>query len=165
MITSIDNYGGYSFMDKIYIKKLKAEAILPTRANPSDAGADVYFCSHEPLTIAPGESVLLGTGLQVATPIGYVCEVKNRSGMAYKKSLVVGSCVIDSGYSGEVKVNLHNIGREVRTIDPFEKIAQLVFYQVNLPTFECLPNEVDLYLHTPTVSSRGEGGFGSTGSK
>jgi dUTPase len=62
-------------------------------------------------------------------------------------------------------VNLHNIGREVRTIDPFEKIAQLVFYQVNLPTFECLPNEVDLYLHTPTVSSRGEGGFGSTGNK
>jgi dUTP pyrophosphatase len=152
-------------MDKIYIKKITPEAKLPARANPSDAGADVFYCANEPVTIAPGQSILLGTGLQVATPVGYVCEVKNRSGMAYKNSLVVGSCIIDSGYSGEVKVNLHNIGREIKTIMPYDKIAQLVFYPINLPDFELLPNEVDLYLHTPTISSRGDGGFGSTGHK
>lgn len=150
-------------MDKIYIKKIKPEAKLPVRANSSDAGADVFYCGHEPISIAPGQSILLGTGLQVATPVGYVCEVKNRSGMAYKNSLVVGSCIIDSGYSGEVKVNLHNIGREVKTIMPFDKIAQLIFYSIELPEFDLLPNEVDLYLHTPTISNRGDGGFGSTG--
>jgi dUTP pyrophosphatase len=152
-------------MNKIYIKKIKPEAKLPVRANPSDAGADIFYCVNEPITIAPGQSILLGTGLQVATPVGYVCEVKNRSGMAYKNSLVVGSCIIDSGYSGEVKVNLHNIGREVKTIMPYDKIAQLIFYPINLPDFELLPNEVDLYLHTPTISSRGDGSFGSTGNK
>ena len=152
-------------MDKIYVKKARTEAKLPVRANPSDAGADVFYCANEPITIAPGQSALLGTGLQVATPVGYVCEVKNRSGMAYKNSLVVGSCIIDSGYSGEVKINLHNIGREVKTIMPYDKIAQLIFYPVNLPDFELLPNEVDLYLHTPTISSRGDGSFGSTGNR
>ena len=152
-------------MDKIYVKKIKPEAKLPVRANPSDAGADVFYCANEPVTIAPGQSVLLGTGLQVATPVGYVCEVKNRSGMAYKNSLVVGACIVDSGYSGEVKINLHNVGREVKTIMPFDKIAQLIFYPIELPDFELLPDAVDLYLHTPTISSRGADGFGSTGTK
>lgn len=152
-------------MDKIYVKKIKAEAKLPERANPSDAGADVFYCGNEPITIAPGQSVLLGTGLQVATPLGYVCEVKNRSGLAYKNSLVVGSCIIDSGYSGEVKINLHNIGREAKTIMPYDKIAQLIFYPIQLPTFQLLNDDTDLYLYTPTASERGSGGFGSTGNK
>ena len=152
-------------MDKIYIKKVQPEAKLPVRANLSDAGADVFYCGHEPVTIAPGQTVLLGTGLQVATPLGYVCEVKNRSGMAAKNQLVVGACVIDSGYEGEVKINLHNVGRETKTIMPFDKIAQLIFYPIELPDFESLPDEVDLYLHTPTISTRGADGFGSTGHK
>ena len=152
-------------MRAISVKKTNPQAKLPVRANYSDAGADVFYCGNEPVTIAPGQSVLLGTGLQIATPVDYVCEVKNRSGMAYKNSLVVGSCIIDSGYSGEVKVNLHNIGREIKTIMPFDKIAQLIFYPIELPTFELLPDDVDLYYYTPTISDRGEGGFGSTGTK
>lgn len=152
-------------MDKIYVKKIRPEAKLPVRANPSDAGADVFYCGHEPVTIAPGQTVLLGTGLQVATPLGYVCEVKNRSGMAAKNQLVVGACVIDSGYEGEVKINLHNVGREVKNIMPFDKIAQLIFYPIELPTFQELDEDTYLYLYTPTASERGEGGFGSTGKK
>lgn len=152
-------------MDKIYIKKIKPEAKLPVRANASDAGADVFYCGNEPITIAPGQTVLLGTGLQVATPLGYVCEVKNRSGMAAKNQLIVGACVIDSGYAGEVKINLHNVGREVKIIMPFDKIAQLIFYPIALPTFQLLDDDTDLYMYTPTISDRGEGGFGSTGRK
>lgn len=150
-------------MNKIYIKKLKPEARLPERANPSDAGADVRYCGGEPVTLAPGQTVLLGTGLQIATPHGYVCEVKNRSGMASKNQLVVGACVIDSGYAGEVKINLHNIGRETRTVMPFDKIAQLIFYPISLPVFHTLENEMELYSQTETSSNRGDGGFGSTG--
>ena len=80
----------------IDIKKIRAEAKLPVRANPSDAGADVFY-AYEDVVIHPGQSTVFGTGLQIATPYGFVTEVKNRSGMAAKKSLVVGACIIDSG--------------------------------------------------------------------
>ena len=85
----------------------------PTRGNPSDAGLDVYFSpkTHEPVTIEPGQSVILPTGLKFGVPHGYMLEVKNRSSVASKRSLIVGACVVDSGYDGEVFVNLHNIVR------------------------------------------------------
>ena len=104
-----------------------------------------------------------GTGIRIATPHGYVTEVKNRSGIAAKKQLLVGACVIDSGYEGELMINLHNTGHSSQIINPGDKIAQILVYKVELPSFEELSNDVPLYSRTETSSNRGEGGFGSTG--
>ena len=149
----------------MFIQKIREDAKVPVRANPSDAGADVFYCGDEPIIIYSGESKLLGTGIKIATPSGYVTEVKNRSGIAAKRSLVVGACVIDSGYEGELLINLHNIGSKSQEINPGDKIAQIVVYKVSLPSFEVLPNDVSLYSKTQTKSKRGDGGFGSTGVK
>ena len=104
----------------------------PTRGNPSDAGLDVYFSpkTREAVTIEPGQSVILPTGLKFGVPHGYMLEVKNRSSVASKRSLIVGACVVDSGYDGEVFVNLHNIGNEPQVVEPHTKIAQVVMTPV-----------------------------------
>ena len=143
-------------------------AKLPSRANPSDAGADVFYCpkqdpySFKHVDLDPGDSVVLPTGLKVEVPHGYMLEVKNRSGMAAKKSLVVGACVVDSGYSGEIFVNLHNIGNTKKTVEVGDKIAQLVLIPV--VQWRCFPVDVDRLYNDPlTISSRGDGALGSTG--
>tara|TARA_Y100000296_G_scaffold37325_1_gene43247 strand:+ start:101 stop:559 length:459 start_codon:yes stop_codon:yes gene_type:complete len=136
----------------------------PTRANPSDAGLDVYFSpmDREDITIAPGESVVLATGLRFGVPHGYMLEVKNRSSVAAKRSLVVGACVVDSGYDGELFVNLHNIGTETQVIEPHAKIAQVVM--VPVVSFRAMEtSNPDLYGWYPiTISDRGDGALGST---
>tara|TARA_R100000908_G_C3744642_1_gene140252 strand:+ start:200 stop:667 length:468 start_codon:yes stop_codon:yes gene_type:complete len=143
-------------------------AKLPSRANPSDAGADVFYCpAFDPdnfrhVRIDPGDSVILPTGLKVEVPHGYMLEVKNRSGMAAKKNLIVGACVIDSGYSGEVFVNLHNIGKTKKIVEVGDKIAQLVLIPV--VQWRCFPVEENrLYTDPLTISKRGDGALGSTG--
>tara|TARA_B100000424_G_C22676720_1_gene370971 strand:- start:80 stop:538 length:459 start_codon:yes stop_codon:yes gene_type:complete len=136
----------------------------PTRGNPSDAGLDVYFSpkAREPVTIEPGQSVILPTGLKFGVPHGYMLEVKNRSSVASKRSLIVGACVVDSGYDGEVFVNLHNIGNEPQVVQPHTKIAQVVMTPV--VSFRALettnPNLYDWY--PITISDRGAGALGST---
>ena len=136
----------------------------PTRGNPSDAGLDVYFSpkSREPVTIEPGKSVILPTGLKYGVPHGYMLEVKNRSSIASKRSLIVGACVVDSGYDGEVFVNLHNIGTEPQLIEPHTKIAQVVMTPV--VSFRALETQnPDVYGWYPiTISDRGDGALGST---
>ena len=136
----------------------------PTRGNPSDAGLDVYFSpkAREPVTIDPGQSVILPTGLKFGVPHGYMLEVKNRSSVASKRSLIVGACVIDSGYDGEVFVNLHNIGTEPQVVEPHTKIAQVVMTPV--VSFRALETQnPDLYGWYPiTISDRGDGALGST---
>ncbi len=136
----------------------------PTRGNPSDAGLDVYFSpkAREPVTINPGESVILPTGLKFGVPHGYMLEVKNRSSVASKRSLIVGACVVDSGYDGEVFVNLHNIGTEPQVVEPHTKIAQVVMTPV--VSFRALETQnPDLYGWYPiTISERGDGALGST---
>ena len=136
----------------------------PTRGNPSDAGLDVYFSpkAREPVTISPGQSVILPTGLKFGVPHGYMLEVKNRSSVASKRSLIVGACVVDSGYDGEVFVNLHNIGTEPQVIEPHTKIAQVVMTPVI--SFRALETQnPDLYGWYPiTISDRGDGALGST---
>ena len=136
----------------------------PTRGNPSDAGLDVYFSpkAREPVTISPGQSVILPTGLKFGVPHGYMLEVKNRSSVASKRSLIVGACVVDSGYDGEVFVNLHNIGTEPQVIEPHTKIAQVVMTPVI--SFRALETQKpDLYGWYPiTISDRGDGALGST---
>ena len=139
----------------------------PTRSNPSDAGLDLRFspddASIRALRIEPGESKLIPTGLRFAIPHGYMLEIKNRSGMAAKRQLLVGACVVDSGYDGEVFVNLHNIGQHWQNIEPGDKIAQAVVVPVVHARFVASddPNIYDW--HPITISNRGDGALGSTG--
>ncbi len=106
--------------------------------------------------------MILGTGLKFGVPHGYMLEVKNRSGNAAKKSLLVGACVIDSGYDGEVFINLHNVGTVPQFIQAGMKIAQVVLTPV--VHFRATErSEGGLYDYPMTISNRGDGALGSTG--
>jgi len=152
---------------KIY--KIRKEAKLPTRAYHTDAGMDLYYCPNgerarvvidEGLAIGARESVLIPTGLRVDVPYGFMLEIKNKSGIAFKKRLMVGACVVDPGYTGEVYVNLYNIGLKTQYLRPGDKVAQAVL----IPVIHCGVEEVE---NEKMLSSspRGDGGFGSTGDK
>ena len=145
--------------------RMRDSAKPPSRSNPSDAGLDIFYNpeKEEAVTIAPGESVVLETGYRFGVPHGYMLEVKNRSGLASKRSLVVGACVIDAGYDGEVLINLHNIGNETQTVQPYTKIAQIVM--VPVIHFRAMETHGgDLYNWYPiAMTVRGDAGFGSTG--
>jgi dUTP pyrophosphatase len=136
----------------------------PTRSNPSDAGLDVYANLRDPMVIEPGESAIIPTGLRFGIPHGYMLQVMNRSSVAAKRSLIVGAHVVDSGYDGEVFINLHNVGTELQQIKFGQKIAQLVMIPV--VHFRAL-EEVDGLIYDDrqpiTISDRGEGALGSTG--
>ena len=137
----------------------------PVRANPSDAGLDLKYNpeGEQPVSIEPGQSMILGTGLKFGVPHGYMIQIMNRSGNAAKKQLMVGACVVDSGYDGEVFVNLHNIGPKPQTINPGDKIAQAVVIPVVPARFLETSND-NLYDWSPiTISGRGDGALGSTG--
>ena len=136
----------------------------PVRANPSDAGLDLRYNPEEdwPTKIDPGQSMILGTGLKFGVPHGYMIQIMNRSGNAAKKKLMVGACVVDSGYNGEVFVNLHNIGKKVQIINVGDKIAQAVVIPVVPVRFLETKND-NLYDWYPiTISDRGDGALGST---
>ena len=141
----------------------------PTRANPSDAGLDIRFApeANEDLrsgrTIQPGESAILPTGLKFGIPHGYMLQIMNRGGNAAKRQLLVGACVVDSGYDGEVFVNLHNIGGNPQTIKPGDKIAQAVLIPVVPARFVEASNDNLYNWHSITISNRGDGALGSTG--
>ena len=143
----------------------------PTRSNPSDAGLDVYAylkvdgdagLSRE-ITILPGCNVMVPTGLRFGIPHGYMLQVCNRSSMGAKKSLIVGAHIIDSGYDGEVFIDLHNVGSDARAIQDGDKIAQVIMIPV-VP-FRAKENKAGtLYSRDPiTISARGAGALGSTG--
>tara|TARA_R110002020_G_scaffold295713_1_gene511278 strand:- start:11584 stop:12045 length:462 start_codon:yes stop_codon:yes gene_type:complete len=144
--------------------KVRGTARQPERANPSDAGLDVFYSPENPhskMHIATNSSRVIPTGLKFAIPHGYMLEVKNRSSVAAQRQLLVGACVIDSGYEGEVFVNLHNIGVESQVVVPGDKIAQLVMTPVvNFRPLET--SEETLYDHPMTISNRGDGALGST---
>jgi len=155
--------------------RLRNDVCPPERANPSDAGLDLFFNpdpvgilpspKFDSVTIKPGESELLSTGYRFGIPHGYMLEIKNRSGIASKRSLIVGACVVDSGYDGEVFINLHNVGKEIQTIEPGTKIAQAVM--VPVVHFRAVETQNgDLYNWYPiTISERGAGALGSTDKK
>jgi len=146
--------------------KIRDDVKDPVRANPSDAGLDIFWCPKDGnsliMGIGPLESVVLETGLKFGVPHGYMLEVKNRSSMAAKKQLVVGACVIDPGYNGELMINLHNIGNEMRVLVPGDKIAQVVMIPVVHFRARKLMTDT-LYNSDICISNRGTGGFGSTG--
>mgnify|MGYP001258372208 FL=1 len=146
---------------------LRGDKYPPVRANPSDAGLDLRWCPREEsetaLSIGPGESVLVPTGCTFGIPHGYMMEIKNKSGVAYKRQLLVGACVVDSGYEGEVFVNLHNTGTETQFLDPGDKVAQAVVVPVVHARFVASETP-DIYEWYPiTISNRGDGALGSTG--
>ena len=139
----------------------------PTRSNPSDAGLDLRWSpadtSLTALRIEPGESCIIPTGCRFAIPHGYMMEIKNRSSMAAKYSLIVGACVVDSGYDGEVFVNLHNIGKTSAVLEPGHKVAQAVIVPVVHARFVASETP-DIYdCHPITISNRADGALGSTG--
>jgi dUTP pyrophosphatase len=148
----------------IAFARLRENVVVPNRSNPSDAGLDVFFnpADGNAIEIAPQTSKVLGTGVSFEIPHGYMMQVCNRSGVASKRSLIVGAHIIDSGYSGEVLINLHNVGDKVQTINAGDKIAQLVMIPILAPRLaEVEPT--DLYIEPVTISGRGSAGFGSTG--
>lgn len=144
-------------MKTIKIKKLEDNAQIPTKGSKYAAGYDLYACIDRAITIAPHTTEKIGTGLAVEIPHGYFGAVFARSGLATKKGLrpanAVGVC--DEDYRGEYIVALHNDMDEPMTVEPFERIAQLVI----LPYLSVEFKEVNELSDT----DRGSNGFGSTG--
>ena len=133
---------------------------MPAYATAGSAGLDLRAMLDEPLTLAPGETKLIKTGLAIhlADP-GYAALILPRSGLGHKHGIVLGNLVglIDSDYQGELMVSTWNRGQEAFTIEPFERIAQLVI----VPVVQMQMNIVEDF----EASDRGAGGFGSTGEK
>ena len=145
-------------MKSLKIKRLNENAILPERASAGAAGMDLHACIPSPVTIAPRELVRIPTGLAIAMPDeNMVALIFARSGLGIKHGVSLSNAVgvIDSDYRGEICVGLCNVGGEPYTIEPNERIAQMVLMPVlNLP----LEETDDL-----GETERGAGGFGSTG--
>ncbi|MCM1272282.1 MAG: dUTP diphosphatase [Clostridium sp.] len=142
----------------VNIKKLKETATIPTYGSEFSAGADLYACLDEPVVIEAGKTFLVPTGLAMELPIGYAGLIYARSGLASKKGLAPANKVgvIDSDYRGEVLVALHNHSQEAASIQPNERIAQLVITPYIAAAFNTVEQLAD--------TERGAGGFGSTGS-
>lgn len=141
----------------IKIKRLSEEATIPTRGSEYSAGYDLYANIEKPVSIKPHETVKIGTGWAIEIPDGYFGTIFARSGLATKEGLRPANCtgVCDSDYRGEYIVAIHNDSDVVREITPHERIAQLVVIPYLYVDFK----ETDELSDT----SRGEGGFGSTG--
>lgn len=143
----------------IKVKKLTPNATVPTMGSKFAAGADLYSAEDADVVIKPSETKFIGTGLAMEIPEGYVGLVYARSGLACKRGLAPANKVgvVDSDYRGEIKVALHNHGKEAQTVEKGERIAQMVIAPYLSVNYE----EADELSET----ERGEGGFGSTGRK
>lgn len=135
------------------IKKLRPDAVLPTYAHPGDAGLDIYACDQ--VTIAPGERVMMPTGISMEIPEGYVGLVWDKSGVAMKGGLKNLGGVIDSGYRGEFTLGLVNLSKETYVFEKGHKVAQMIIQKKENVVVEEVSELSD--------TSRGQGGFGSTG--
>ncbi len=144
-------------MNHIPVKILREGAKLPTYGSAEAAGADLYACLEQDVTIAPGQTAFIPTGFAMAVPRGCAGLIYARSGMACKHGLAPANKVgvIDSDYRGEILVALYNHGSESVTVSHRERIAQMVITPVLTPPYEIAENLDD--------TARGEGGFGSTG--
>lgn len=139
------------------MKKLRPGATLPAYGSLGAAGADLTACLEESVTIAPGQTAFIPTGIALEVPVNCAGLVYARSGMACKQGLAPANKVgvIDSDYRGEVMVALHNHGSQARTVEPGQRIAQLLITPVLTPAYEEVPELSD--------TARDAGGFGSTG--
>ncbi len=143
----------------VSVKLLNHRAKLPVYGSPDAAGADLYALTDGPITIAPGQTVLIHTGIALAIPRGYVGLVYARSGLATKEGLAPANKVgvIDADYRGELMVSLYNQSRANRVVECGDRIAQLVVTPYLTAEFAQV-EELD-------GTQRGSGGFGSTGTK
>ena len=144
-------------MKPIHVKLLRQGALLPTYGSREAAGADLYACLENAVTIEPGKTVFVPTGIAMEVPFGCAGLIYARSGLACKRNLAPANKVgvIDSDYRGEIIVALHNHGAEPQTIAGGERIAQMVITPVLTPAYEWAEELSD--------TLRGEGRFGSTG--
>jgi dUTP pyrophosphatase len=138
---------------EIKVKKLNPEAKLPQYAHPGDAGMDLF--SLEEVIIKPGEIIGIKTGIAVEIPHGFVGLFWDKSGLSIKHGLKVMGGVIDASYRGELIVGMKNLGEKEYVFEKGHKVAQMLIQQVDM---------VDIVeAQELTDTSRGEGGFGSTG--
>lgn len=142
-------------MINLEIKKLHPNATIPTRANPADAGLDLYALD---VTEVPAwGSRLVSTGIAVSIPEGWCGVLKSRSSVALKQSCEVGAGVIDSGYTGELKVLLRNHSEKIKWFNAGDRTAQLIILHV--PRV----NVIEVKEFSTVSGDRGDGGFGSSG--
>ena len=145
---------------KLKIKRLNDNAILPQRATVGSAGFDLYSSLELPIEIAPGERVLIPTGIAIELPDNnYVVYIYARSGLSIKNGITLSNCVgvIDSDYRGEIKVGLINLSDKAYIINPADRIAQMVISPIIIPELIVSDNLNN--------TDRSDGGFGSTGKK
>ena len=145
-------------METVKIKKVRENAAVPQRATAGSAGADLCACIDEPITINPGDLAKIPTGIAIALPnpqLGAFLFARSGLGVKHGICLSNGVGVVDSDYRGEISVGLCNVGNKPYTIEPGERIAQMVIMPVALPQL-CEVDELD-------KTQRGDGGFGSTG--
>ena len=144
-------------MEAIRVKKLRENALLPTYGSVEAAGADLYACLEAPVTIQPGETAWIPTGLSLEVPKGCAGLIYARSSLGVKRGLAPANKVgvIDSDYRGEIRVVLLNHGKVAQTVENGERIAQFLITPVLTPAY----TEVEELSNT----DRGTGGFGSTG--
>lgn len=138
---------------KIKIKKLDPDVKIPSYAHPGDAGMDMY--AGETVTVLPGEVGKIKSGLSIEVPEGYVGLLWDKSGLSINHGIKTLSGVLDSGYRGEVVYGVINLGKESYTFEKGSKVTQMLIQPVERAEIE----EVDKL----SESSRGSGGFGSTG--
>lgn len=138
---------------KIKVKKVQSDAVLPSFAHPGDAGMDLF--ALEDTVVLPEEVTKVRTGIAMQIPDGYVGLCWDKSGISIKHGIKTLGGVIDAGYRGEVIVGLINLGKEAYTFEKGHKIAQMLIQKVAHPEIEEAEELSD--------TSRGEGGFGSTG--
>ena len=143
----------------VKIVKLQPNAKIPTYGSTDAAGADLYACIEKPVSILPGQTVLIPTGLSMEIEQGFAGFIYARSGLATKRGLAPANKVgvIDCDYRGQVMVSLHNHTSAPQFVEPNERIAQMVF----APVYQANFLETDVL----GATERGTGGFGSTGVK
>ena len=149
--------------NEIYFTKIR-DVKSPVRGHEADAGIDFFIPEDfETTTVGPNESVLIPSGIKVNIPKNYALIFKEKSGVATKKDLLVGAAVVDSGYTGEMHFHLINTGKAFQVLEPGDKITQGLV----VPVVLCQPKEIsnEEYEIKYCNTERGEGGFGSTGTK
>lgn len=140
---------------KVEVKKFDEQATAPKFAHATDAAMDLFTC--EDVVVQPGAVMKIRTGIGIDAPEGYAGIIKDKSSVAAKGLLTLGG-VVDAGYQGEIIVVMKNLSNELVTFEAGQKFCQIVFIKVEHPKIETV-------LEFSRSTARGEGGFGSTGSK
>jgi len=134
----------------------------PVRGTEQSAGIDLFIPDDQPqVYLNAKESALIPSGIKANVPEGHMLVAFNKSGVAVKKSLLVGACIIDEDYQGEIHIDVKNVGHGPQVLNPGDKIIQLVCVPVNYVEVELVPSEYALF--GGNITERGEGAMGSTG--